>query len=518
MMAAPAFQDKVFANLCQGIDHLYTDQQLCDLKVVVGEQTFECHRLVLAAVSQFFQALLTSSWRESSSGIVNIEHEDVPAESFSLLLDILYHGKDIITMETAKDILKMSIFLQVKFLEDYCEQYLSDNMAPDTCLGVWLFADRYQLTTLAKKASHMAVTQCTDVPKSKEVVQLSKGTLLIFLSSQKQLSMDGVCETILRWVEGDIESRKDHLGELLPFVSFPHLTQEYLSTLMAYMHHPLKDTVFGYSFKAVPEACGFNFATCKWRNELYVCGGSQNPTFFAKYKPGDDEWEVLPALPQGREGHVMVAVSGNIYVIGGLEEGVVVKKSPASDVMVYNTKIKDWGRKGLLFMAVQDASAAALGHRIYVFGGWEAGGNPMDIVQCVDTVTGCVYEAGHLPSPTTGARAVSDGGTITIATTDCHVLKMKEDFILADRRERQLAAEKTNKSGNKGGGDDAIPPTVTFIQVGEFPKRTKFGVFLDGEELVVCGGQAEDGQLLDDITGIHLESGVTEPPYSLETE
>ncbi|KAK7487795.1 hypothetical protein BaRGS_00020936 [Batillaria attramentaria] len=245
MMAAPAFQDKVFANLCQGIDHLYTDQQLCDLKVVVGEQTFECHRLVLAAVSQFFQALLTSSWRESSSGIVNIEHEDVPAESFSLLLDILYHGKDIITMETAKDILKMSIFLQVKFLEDYCEQYLSDNMAPDTCLGVWLFADRYQLTTLAKKASHMAVTQCTDVPKSKEVVQLSKGTLLIFLSSQKQLSMDGVCETILRWVEGDIESRKDHLGELLPFVSFPHLTQEYLSTLMAYMHHPLKDTVFG---------------------------------------------------------------------------------------------------------------------------------------------------------------------------------------------------------------------------------------------------------------------------------
>ncbi|KAK7487800.1 hypothetical protein BaRGS_00020941 [Batillaria attramentaria] len=264
----------------------------------------------------------------------------------------------------------------------------------------------------------------------------------------------------------------------------------------------------GYSFKAVPEACGFNFATCKWRNELYVCGGSQNPTFFAKYKPGDDEWEVLPALPQGREGHVMVAVSGNIYVIGGLEEDVVVKKSPASDVMVYNTKTKDWGRKGRLFMAVQDASAAALGHRIYVFGGREAGGNPVDTVQCVDTVTGCVYEAGHLPSPTTGARAVSDGGTITIATTDCHVLKMKEDFILADRRERQLAAEKTKKSGNKGGGDDAISPTVTFIQVGEFPKRTEFGVFLDREELVVCGGQAEDGQLLDDITGIHLESGV----------
>ena len=112
------FQVKVLSSICRGIDSMYKDGLLCDLKVSVGHVTFDCHSLVLAAVSGFFQALITSSWRESQNGHVTIEHEDVTAESFQMLLDILYKAKEVITKETAKDVLRMSIYLQVRATEN----------------------------------------------------------------------------------------------------------------------------------------------------------------------------------------------------------------------------------------------------------------------------------------------------------------------------------------------------------------------------------------------------------------
>ena len=109
------FQVKVLASLSQGLHSIYSDRLLCDLKVTVGPQTFDCHRLVLAAVSGFFRSLVSSSWVESGTREVTIEHEDVTAESFQMLLDILYKTEDVISEATAKDVLRMASFLQVRF-------------------------------------------------------------------------------------------------------------------------------------------------------------------------------------------------------------------------------------------------------------------------------------------------------------------------------------------------------------------------------------------------------------------
>ena len=110
------FQVKVLASLSQGLHNIYSDRLLCDLKVTVGPKTFDCHRLVLAAVSGFFQSLVSRSWAENRAGEVKIEHEDVTPESFQMLLDILYKTEDVINKATAKDVLRMAIFLQVSSL------------------------------------------------------------------------------------------------------------------------------------------------------------------------------------------------------------------------------------------------------------------------------------------------------------------------------------------------------------------------------------------------------------------
>ena len=134
----------------------------------------------------------------------------------------------------------MFFFQQVKFLEEHCEGYLKKNITPDVCVGTWLLAEKYNLLTLAQTAAAMASDTIDQVVKSDEFLQLPKAMLLIILGSQRRLSMDDLCRTILRWVEKEPESRQAHFGELLPFVSFPQLSPVYIDELMNYFDHPFR--------------------------------------------------------------------------------------------------------------------------------------------------------------------------------------------------------------------------------------------------------------------------------------
>ena len=197
-----------------------------------------------------------------------------------------------------------------------------------------------------------------------------------------------------------------------------------------------------YPLKPFPESCGIHFASCVWKNELYVSGGSKKGTFFAKYKPGFNDWEVLPDMTRGFQKHAMAAVNGNVYVTGGFGPE---EKHASSFIQVYDVSKKCWSQlENQLPVAVQDAATAVLGHRVYVFGGKDDSNQPSDVVQCLDSTSGLSYEAGKLPFPTGEIVALSDGGTIYLMCDGTKVLKMKELFNVADKKERQAKELQVN--------------------------------------------------------------------------
>ena len=106
-------------------------------------------------------------------------------------------------------------------------------------------------------------------------------------------------------------------------------------------------------------------------------------------------------------------------------------------MQVYNVN-KLWSRlKTKLPLAVEDAAAAVVGHRIYVFGGKDADGKPVDAVQCVDSTSGCVYLAGRLPAPCGQVLALSDGGTIYVLCDGAQVLRMRERYGVVEQKEKK---------------------------------------------------------------------------------
>ncbi|XP_025099944.1 kelch-like protein 35 [Pomacea canaliculata] len=204
-----------------------------------------------------------------------------------------------------------------------------------------------------------------------------------------------------------------------------------------------KNAMKMYILASLPEDIGLDFASCTWNNAIYVSGGSQMRNFFAVYKAEDNEWELLPSLPDdGREKHAMAAVNSNIYVLGGLMKTSTGEKTISFNVLQFKTSTKEWSIFCQLPLAVQQSAAAVLSHRIYLFGGINTTGDGTDIVQCVDTLSGSVYQTGKLPSPTYGARALSNGGRIYVVRPEGDVLSMTESFALAERIEELISEVK----------------------------------------------------------------------------
>lgn len=244
-MAAGSFEDKAFANICRGLGQLLAEGNFCAVCIIVGEKQFSCHRVVLASVSTFFKTSLMKASREGSSSVIDITHDDVSPESFEILMNILYIGTDVVNKENGKDILRMCVYLQVKFLEDHCVDYLCKNLQVEICLETWRFAQKYDLETLAQACYKMAAEQIKLILQQDELLTLPKSMLQVLLSLQTQLSADDICKTILRWVEAKQEARSIHLAEFLPFVCFTSLSSQYLCELVSYLNHPFREVLFG---------------------------------------------------------------------------------------------------------------------------------------------------------------------------------------------------------------------------------------------------------------------------------
>lgn len=86
----PFLSDKHAQLILAQINKMRNGQHFCDVQLQVGKETFNVHRLVLAASSPYFAALFTGGMRESSKDVVQIL--GIEAGIFQLLLDFIYTG------------------------------------------------------------------------------------------------------------------------------------------------------------------------------------------------------------------------------------------------------------------------------------------------------------------------------------------------------------------------------------------------------------------------------------------
>jgi N-acetylneuraminic acid mutarotase len=109
--------------------------------------------------------------------------------------------------------------------------------------------------------------------------------------------------------------------------------------------------------------------------KIYVMGGSPWLDSVLVYDPARDAWEPRAPLPIQVASLASAAVDGKIYVFGGAAlQGTA--SSIVADVYAYDPLADAWTPRAPLSRARSEATAVALGGKIYVIGGYDGTGRP----------------------------------------------------------------------------------------------------------------------------------------------
>ncbi|GFQ77374.1 hypothetical protein TNCT_4941 [Trichonephila clavata] len=108
--------------------NLHKEGYLCDVTIHTQSETesFQCHRLVLAASSKYFKCLFSPHFKECFKD--SLAYKDVKDTVMKLVIEFAYTGKIELDCSNFQDVLNFSCFLLFDSLTDKCCTFVIDNI------------------------------------------------------------------------------------------------------------------------------------------------------------------------------------------------------------------------------------------------------------------------------------------------------------------------------------------------------------------------------------------------------
>ncbi|XP_070688197.1 BTB/POZ domain-containing protein 8 [Pempheris klunzingeri] len=103
---------------------LYQRGEQCDITIQVADQVFSCHRAILCARSQYFRAMLSGSWMESSRQCITLQ--GLGPDEMEILLQFMYGAiVDLPPGASASQVVLAADMLGLEGLKDVVEMVLT---------------------------------------------------------------------------------------------------------------------------------------------------------------------------------------------------------------------------------------------------------------------------------------------------------------------------------------------------------------------------------------------------------
>ncbi|XP_071508218.1 actin-binding protein IPP-like [Diadema antillarum] len=381
------------ASLLSGISRLKKDQLFCDVQLQVRGQSYHAHRVILAACSPYFDAMLSGGMSESSQDVIDIH--GVEPEIFNCLLEFIYTGNIEVTTSNAQGLLFAADMFQLTEIKDICSSFLKLQLHSSNCVGFLRFALDLSCQDLATSSRSYVHNHFSQVRLEEEFLDLDLDLLIEILLSE-ELRVENEFEVFLAamtWISHDASSRRRHLVKVLEPVRFPIIQPSQLFnyveecadlSLRVAMGKLLQD--YDPRRKGVMKPLGtkspiqeLNKPRKNSRKRIVVMGGYckmtgegwsgwGNTTTLRDVDQFDSfsqTWSPFPPLQQPRSGFGAVVMGGTIYAIGGEHESLLSEK-----VETYDAVEKQWVAAPPLLCPRSSHGVCIVEDKIYVFGGW----------------------------------------------------------------------------------------------------------------------------------------------------
>uniref|UniRef100_A0A8C3SW46 BTB domain-containing protein n=1 Tax=Chelydra serpentina TaxID=8475 RepID=A0A8C3SW46_CHESE len=334
------------------------------------------HRLLMAAVSPYFQGIFTSSFKESQDGEVVLQ--DMASSIVQTILNYLYMGEISLTEESAQGLFVAASRLQVLPLLEICSRFLVKNVSIENCLVYYALAYAHNNQALLGVSMNLITTNFGHLSKEDEdFLHLDLSTLvsIISLDGLMVASELVIYRAVKRWVRFQTTERSLLLGELIKHIHGPFnsrvLRQGMYSECIVCVglsrwiskwmkneefHLPALNSLYSPACVAVGDT-------------LYVSGGTlrdkSHSDALYKYDFFKGRWIHLPPMLVPRASHGFLASNQKLYALGGccgFEE--YLDSAECFDLME-----KTWTPISRLPFTLSCSASAVLKDKLYLIGG-----------------------------------------------------------------------------------------------------------------------------------------------------
>ncbi|XP_059175119.1 kelch repeat and BTB domain-containing protein 3-like [Physella acuta] len=188
-------------QIVKGLENVWNENILFDFAVKVQDETIQCHRLILAACSDFFKALFRSGMKEVTENCVVLK--DVSCEVFRLIINTIYTGTNLITVDNFNEVWRAAHMLQINFLVTFCEEFAIKTCSLDTWENYYLHAKLLGSVKVLDKIHTFMLKNFEQIQQSTTYLQMSFQEVQELIENEDLFvsNEDVVLEAVIRWVE-----------------------------------------------------------------------------------------------------------------------------------------------------------------------------------------------------------------------------------------------------------------------------------------------------------------------------
>ncbi|XP_074096032.1 kelch-like protein 18 [Cotesia typhae] len=376
-------ESEIFSTGFTLFEEIRRTGKLCDVTLKVEDQSFSAHRVVLAATIPYFHAMFLNNMVESKLSEITLQgFESMALEA---LINYAYSGRIVLNKTNVQSIMVGASFLQLQSVRDACADFLKSHLHPNNALGISLFADRLNCSSLVEESTKYIQQYFHQVSLSDEFLVLSVTDLKELISKDDLyvMSESQVFEAVIRWIKHNVEERLILLPKLLILVRLPLLSPEYLvdhvakEDLIRRSHEcrdlldEAKDCHLMPERKHLLESYRFRPRVCtNIVGHIFAVGGltkyGNSLSTVEVYDSAKGIWRKSEAMTMDRS-RVGVAVHQNkLYAFGGYN-GI----ERLATVEVYHPALKIWKIIAPMHHKRSAVGSAALNDYIYVCGGYD---------------------------------------------------------------------------------------------------------------------------------------------------
>ncbi|XP_041361844.1 kelch-like protein 5 [Gigantopelta aegis] len=433
-----------------------------DIQIICKDGKTTGSRIVLAGMSSYFRAMLTSDMTESQTGVLNL-----PTVSLSVLQDVIKMylcGINLVNENNCVEVLDVAEMMQLQYIKKLCNIYLREGLVltVENCLNWWRIFKLYHFLNLSNRAFCYLAETFVDFVQTENVVQLSKEEFLQIISRddlkcKENIILKGAMKwivhnnpdhddvkTIFEKIRLDIVDSQFLINEVIfsdivcKNKSVQEMIQKSLNLLnqrTAYsrfssqrhdvfvLHQNNKSLLSCFTsdgkWEDVPPAPvdpGDFYSAASADGKIYITGGSIKKKCTLLYDTITRMWAVGPDLTHERYYHCMATANSKVYSIGGRYYNTIE---------VMNECERDWQVVGDLGFRRDHTFPVTIGQNILVMGG-RAGSTGTDVIQCFNTTTQAVSQLNtKLPCSSKSLRGFVHLPDIYLLDYDGHVVHLQ---------------------------------------------------------------------------------------------